>query len=132
MPSLQRHTYREKLKSRTLLKELFGQGKSLSVYPVKTWYLELPAGSKPILTGVGVSARNFKKAVDRNRIKRLLREAYRLQKQPLLDNLQTNNKSIAVFFLYIGKELPVYDQAKKAIAETLQKLSDRLDKKQSK
>lgn len=129
MASLQRHTYREKLKSRTLLKDLFGQGRSLSVYPIKAWWLELPAGSKPLLTGVGVSARNFRKAVDRNRIKRLLREAYRLQKQGLTESLQANKKSIAVFFLYIGRDLPAYEQVRTAMAATLQKITERLDSK---
>lgn len=59
-----------------------------------------------IKAGVGVSARNFRKAVDRNRIKRLLRECYRLNKQSLHSSVDRTQKPVAIFFLYIGKEMP--------------------------
>ena len=62
----------------------------------------------PVKAGVGVSTRNFRKAVHRNRIKRLLRECYRLNKTLLPINEAVNQKPVAVFFLYVGKEMPAF------------------------
>jgi ribonuclease P protein component len=72
--------------------------------------------------GFGASSRHFKKAVDRNRIKRLCREAYRLQKQPLFQRLKEKGSSLAVFFIYTGKELPDYHAVTDKIGVALQKL----------
>ena len=60
----------------------------------------------PIKVGVGASSKKFKNAVDRNRIKRLIKENYRLNKQPLHDHLHCNGKQLAVFFMFIDKTLP--------------------------
>ena len=77
-----------------------------------------------LLAGVTVSSRKFKKATDRNRIKRVLREAYRLQKIPLQNFLQQQNISIAVFFIYNGNELPLFTEVYKKIGIILQKLEN--------
>src|SRR5690349_2938389 len=62
--------------------------------------------SQPALQfGVGVSAKHFKKAVQRNTIKRLIREAYRLQKRKLNDTVESNNQQVTLFFIYTAKEL---------------------------
>ena len=72
--------------------------------------------------GFGAGSRHFKKAVDRNRIKRLSREAYRLQKKPLLQQLEEKRLSLAVFFIYTGRELPDYATVTDKIGVALQKL----------
>jgi ribonuclease P protein component len=76
----------------------------------------------PLQAGFGASRRNFKKAVDRNRIKRLSREGYRLQKEPLLRQLREKGLSMAVFFIYTGRELPDYPTVTEKIGVALHKL----------
>lgn len=96
----------EKLKSKKLIDEIFTDGKSISVYPLRLVYLpkvfDEPVKAK---TGVSVSKRHFKTAINRNRIKRLLREVYRLNKSNYFNNLPTQ---YAFMILYIGKEVPTY------------------------
>src|SRR5580765_8282307 len=99
----------ERLKSRKLIEQLFSEGKSFSLHPYRVYYLfsPHPPDSKfSIQFGVGVSAKNFKKAVDRNRVKRITREAYRMQKTELQNKLNTKALHLNVFFIYTGKELP--------------------------
>lgn len=81
---------------------------------------------EPIKAGVGVSARHFKKAVDRNRIKRLLREVYRLEKTVLQDQVLNSQQHIAVFFLCIDKEIPNYTLLREKMKVVLEKLVERL------
>jgi ribonuclease P protein component len=101
---------KEKLKSRKQLDELFTKGKTFSAFPVKVFYKEVKGVTdNNIKVGVGVGSKYFKKAVDRNRIKRLLREAYRLNKTELINCLAVNQKQIAAFFLYVDKVLPTFE-----------------------
>ncbi len=117
----------EKLKSRKALNALFTGGKTFSVFPLKLFYMPMESVTElSIQAGVGVSARHFKKAVDRNRIKRLLRECYRLNKLSLHATVKANEKKIAVFFLYIGKELPEYTLLNEKMQEALTKLEEKI------
>ena len=94
---------KEKLKSRKLIDLIFTEGKSVSKYPLRLAYIENPdlQVQEKIQIGVSVSKRNFKKAVDRNHIKRLLRECYRLNKFIIHDH---TTKSYALMLLYQSKE----------------------------
>jgi ribonuclease P protein component len=76
----------------------------------------------PLQAGFTVSSRNFKKAVDRNRIKRLMRECYRLQKNELKNSLEKNNKMLAVFFIYRGNEMPAYSDIFDKMGDALRRL----------
>lgn len=98
---------KEKLKSQKLIEKLFLEGKAVTAFPIRLLYLQttFEDGSK-IKTGVSVSKRNFKKAVDRNHIKRLLREAYRLNKPEYFNNITT---SYAFMILYLGKDDADFD-----------------------
>ena len=102
----------EKLKSEKLIKKLFSEGKSVSAYPLRLVYLETTFSDSVILkTGVSVPKRNFKKAVDRIRIKRVMREAYRLNKHMVFNNITTQ---FAFMILYVGKEKPAYAEIETA------------------
>jgi len=93
---------KEKLKSKKLIEQLFIEGRAFSTYPLRLVFLETTfSDDVKLKVGVSVSKRNFKKAVDRNRIKRLLREAYRLNKNLFFNNTTTQ---YAFMILYIGKE----------------------------
>jgi ribonuclease P protein component len=107
----QRYTFKkeEKLKSRKTIEQLFREGRSFSNFPFRVLWKFAGTSTAPLQTGFAVSSKNFKKAVDRNRIKRLMREAYRLQKNDLQNQLQLKQKQLAVFIIYVGNELPDYD-----------------------
>lgn len=97
----------EKLKSRKKIEGLFKTGKSFSLFPFRVVYL-FTDDEQSLQAGFSVSTRNFKKAVDRNRVKRLMRESYRLQKRLLTDTLFAANKQLSVFFIFTGNEVPDY------------------------
>ena len=83
----------------------------------------MPATNDSFLkAGFTVSTRHFKKAVDRNRIRRLMKEGYRLQKNDLQKNLEHNNKQLAIFIIYTAKEIPVYTFVVEKIAAVLEQL----------
>ncbi len=69
--------------------------------------------------GFSVSTRHFKHAVDRNRVKRLLRESYRQQKSELLDAAMKYQKKVAVFFIYTSGELPVFKDLYEKVGNAL-------------
>ena len=128
MAKLFSYQSKEKLKSRKLMDQLFTVGKSVSVFPLKAFYNEVDIDLDfPVKLGVGVSSRNFKKAVDRNRIKRLLREAYRLHKQPLLEFANSKNKKIIVFILFVDKALPQLETLQNKLPLLIDKLINQLN-----
>jgi ribonuclease P protein component len=96
----------ERLKSRKAIDVLFLSGNRFSAGCFRVFFLLQPVPG--LVSGFGVSSRNFKKAVDRNRVKRLAREVYRLQKLPLEVQLDTTGKGLHIFFIYTAKELPLY------------------------
>ncbi|MBC6491154.1 ribonuclease P protein component [Flavihumibacter stibioxidans] len=121
----------ERLKHRKKIDELFKTGRSFAIYPVRVYYGELKreglTGERKgvkgeVQFGVGVSKRYFKKAVDRNRIKRLIRESYRLQKEGLYEYARSSGSHLSVFFIYTGKELPGQEECLRVVEQALAKL----------
>jgi len=116
----------ERLKSRKQIDELFAQGNNFYQPPLKVFYLckKAEAEGAGVKMGVAVSSKNFKRAVNRNRIKRLVREAYRLQKPEFANEVTTSGKQLAVFFVYTSKELINFA----AVHETMKLILQRLRK----
>jgi ribonuclease P protein component len=115
---------KEKLKSKKLIDQLFTEGQSVSAFPLRLVFLETSFEDAIIAkTGVSVSKRHFKTAVDRNRIKRLLREAYRLNKHDYFNNITTQ---YAFMILYIGKEKPAFEQVEIKMKVLFEKFSNKI------
>lgn len=118
----------ERLKSRKSIDFLFSEGKRISVPPFRLHYRIQPAKENlstsllplQIKMGVGVSVKHFKKAVDRNRVKRLVRETYRLQK-PVL-SAKPRNGELDIFIIYNDRELPEYQDLYEKMGLLLKKL----------
>jgi len=98
-----RFTKDEKLKHKKLIAQLFKEGKTITKYPIQLVYLKLAHHGKfPIKAGFSVTKKKFKRAVDRNLIKRRMREVYRLNKQYVYSLL--NDKYIFMF-IYLDSEI---------------------------
>lgn len=114
----------EKLKSKKIIDQLFKEGKSVSANGFTLVYLVQPLQTfYPAQAGFSVPKRFFKHAVDRNRAKRLMREAYRLNKLPFYQKLAERKQQLALMFIYKGKELPDAATTTKAIINCLNRLS---------
>ena len=113
---------KEKLKSKVIIDRLFAEGNSLKKYPLRLIFLPLEATPEAVnKAGVSVPKRSFKKAVDRNKIKRLMREAYRKNKYLVSSNL---DRSYALMFIYIGREINSYSKIFRATEELLKDLCE--------
>ncbi|MCY4780073.1 ribonuclease P protein component [Sphingobacterium sp. UT-1RO-CII-1] len=101
-------TKEERLCSKRLIDSLFNQGSSFVVYPYRVVFCKRPLMDAemlyPVQCIISVSKRRFKKAVDRNKIKRLMRESYRLNKSGFHQFLRQNSLELLVAFQYVGKE----------------------------
>jgi ribonuclease P protein component len=119
---------KERLKRRKIIDQLFSEGKAIHAQPLRlTYKLYSNTLDSALQAGFSASSRQFKKATDRNRIKRLLREAWRLQKNSLQEKLALEQKQLAVFIIYTGKELPPFATVKEQMAVILNKLLKRLN-----
>lgn len=91
----------------------------VSAFPLKCFYLIKPDSCAPSQIAVIVSKRRFKHAVDRNRVKRLIREAYRLQKH----QLTAEDRSLQLCWMFVGKELPDFAQIQESVAKIIRKIN---------
>jgi len=117
------HTFKkeERLCNKKLIDELFHSGSSFLCYPFKASWMLVDFPQKfPVQIVFSVSKKRFKRAVDRNLIKRRMREAYRLHKlQHLYQLLDASEKKITLSLGYIGKEITPYDFTEKKMLKLL-------------
>jgi ribonuclease P protein component len=113
----------EKLKSHKTIDRLFSEGKSVSKYPLRLVYVENTDihTTENLIMGVSVSKKYFKRAVDRNYFKRVLRECYRLNQNLLKENL---NKPYAMMFFYQTKEKLSYQEIEEKTIQLFQKFKE--------
>jgi len=116
----------ERLKSRKIIGRLYGEGKSIKVFPLRMVYLQTTHTSNfPCQVGVSVPKRNFKRAVDRNRIKRLIRESYRLEKY----TVYSEAKEPYVYMIsYLAKDEWKYADIQQKMKKLLVKFTEEVKK----
>ena len=137
---------KDKLKSRKQTQFLFSKGSAISVGPIRLLYtLETEDAeefsieksskeksskgelSKGVLqAGVGAHTRHFRKAVMRNKVKRLLREGYRMERPAFMNAINIDHKRLNLFFLYTESKVLTQEEIQEKIKAVLQKLADKL------
>jgi ribonuclease P protein component len=112
----------EKLKSQKEISLLFEKGRSVYFYPVKILYLYEPRSTKtenPVKCGVSVSSKKFKRAVDRNFLKRRMREAYRLNKAELINIAIQKNMEVNLFILFLANEKEDFHKIRQGVLSAM-------------
>ncbi len=125
-----RHTFKkeERLTNKTTFDLLFNTGKGFTVSPFRLLWMESKlTDSIPAKLGISVPKRSFAKAVDRNTLKRRIREAYRKNKHLLYEVLQKKNLHIDLMMIYIAKEELPYQEIEKKMIVSLQKLMQQVE-----
>jgi ribonuclease P protein component len=124
----------ERLSGLKAFETLTKKGESFFAHPFRiTWMMSAAAGMNgeeqeyPVRIAFAVPKRNFRQAVKRNRIKRLLREAYRKHKHELYAALELKSVKIVVMFIYTGKEVPSYSETEGKIILSLRRLLNAID-----
>ena len=115
---------KEKLCSQKIIGELFISGNSFLCYPLKVIWKISPGFStvSPVQIAFSVPKRNFKRAHDRNYLKRRMREAYRLHKSQLYGAMNSSEAELAIMIVYIGKERLQYKELETAMVKVISRM----------
>ena len=119
----------ERLSAEKIIDKLFSRGKSFLIYPYRVVWMEHEAGTKyPAQILISVSKKKFKKAVDRNLIKRRTREAYRKNKSSFYKFLNHKEKNCIFALVYTSNEIALYKEIEQKIILILQRLQSEYEK----
>jgi len=116
----------ERLCSKVLIERLIATGNHISVFPFKLMWMPIEESNAAAKIVISVPKRNFKKAVDRNKIKRRIREAYRKNKNTLYGEL--GNKKIVLMIVFVSKEKEPYKVIEEKTIELIHKLTKTIQK----
>lgn len=139
----------ERLNSRLIIDKLFAGGNaSMATFPLRVVFMRMEKkegeekgmmerknvgkeGMPPVSILVSVPKKRFRHAVDRNRMKRLVREAYRTNKHVLWNTLEGKDYRLAVAFVCITDELPSFYSVNKSMKKALARIADKLNQEAS-
>ncbi|MCP4439242.1 MAG: ribonuclease P protein component [Aureispira sp.] len=118
----------ERLKSRKRIGQLFKQKQTIGAYPLRVFWIEVEEDMETVTQAAfSVPKRKFKRAVERNRIRRKIIEAYRLQKGELCQYLEQKDKKIAIVWLYVATDPPTYATVEKSMKKLLNRLKQAIE-----
>ncbi|MCK5136875.1 MAG: ribonuclease P protein component [Bacteroidales bacterium] len=118
----------ERLSSRKTISTLFQEGKVIKAYPLRILYCHAEQGQYPASVTISVPKRLFKRAVDRNLLKRRIREAYRLNKPVFYSGLMTMDQQVFLVIQYQHREIVDYQTIQTGLHQALEKLLRQLSK----
>ncbi len=121
---------KERLKSRKILSQLFSKGASFSAFPLRIVWTPIlnPQSDAPAQMALSVPKKKFNKAAHRNLLRRRIREAYRLNKHSLYENIADCQHQYGFMFIYVAKEALPFEKIEGAMIHSLKRLSRELNK----
>ncbi|MEO1437700.1 MAG: ribonuclease P protein component [Bacteroidota bacterium] len=120
----------ERLKKETVIRRMFNrEGETLAAFPLRLIWIPIKEDVPfPVQFTLSVPKRNFKKAVDRNRIRRQVREAYRTNKSNLYQRLDGVSTQFALMVLFTGREAVPYELIERKMVYLLKRFADKVRK----